>query len=240
MIDCLIIPDVHGRDFWRDAIPYIEEGKTDIIFLGDYVDPYPSEKISQDKAFETLLEIIDLKKKYTERITLLLGNHDLGYINPEICMCRHDFLNGQKITDTLFENKDCFEIICEKEYNGIEYIFSHAGITKEWEKMVSEEFIYEMNNIWHSGKNSDRFPELEAKLSIVGYSRGGWYKTGSVVWADLRESAYDPAYQNKRQIFGHTMMKTPYIHKLMSCVDNQHIWKLENGELTELKKNINL
>lgn len=38
-----VIPDIHGRDFWHD-IKKIEDYEK-IIFLGDYVDPYPHKKI---------------------------------------------------------------------------------------------------------------------------------------------------------------------------------------------------
>lgn len=35
----IVIPDVHGRVFWRQAVnDYL--GKESIIFLGDYLDPY--------------------------------------------------------------------------------------------------------------------------------------------------------------------------------------------------------
>ena len=38
MEDWIVIPDVHGRDFWRSAVRGREKEK--IIFLGDYVHPY--------------------------------------------------------------------------------------------------------------------------------------------------------------------------------------------------------
>ena len=42
--DCLIIPDVHGRDFWKDAA---NRFPGNIVFLGDYLDPYPLEEIGR-------------------------------------------------------------------------------------------------------------------------------------------------------------------------------------------------
>ena len=39
----IIIPDVHGRVFWKEIVKNSEDK---IIFLGDYVDPYPGENIS--------------------------------------------------------------------------------------------------------------------------------------------------------------------------------------------------
>ena len=36
MSKILLIPDIHGRDFWKKAKDF--EGE--IVFLGDYLDPY--------------------------------------------------------------------------------------------------------------------------------------------------------------------------------------------------------
>ena len=47
--DILIIPDVHGREFWKEAKDY--PGK--IVFLGDYLDPYTYyEGITTEQALE--------------------------------------------------------------------------------------------------------------------------------------------------------------------------------------------
>ena len=43
----LIIPDVHGRDFWKEPVKQeLKNNETSIIFLGDYTDCYPVEIIS--------------------------------------------------------------------------------------------------------------------------------------------------------------------------------------------------
>ena len=41
--EVLIFPDIHGRQFWKDAInkfPKDQYQNLKIIFLGDYLDPY--------------------------------------------------------------------------------------------------------------------------------------------------------------------------------------------------------
>ena len=76
----IIIPDVHGRRFWKDAVRGHEEEK--IIFLGDYVDPYGWEGITPDVALEGLKEIIAFKKAHPGNVALLLGNQDL-YLQDE-------------------------------------------------------------------------------------------------------------------------------------------------------------
>ena len=37
----IIIPDIHGLNFWKEAVAGREEGI--IVFLGDYLDPYPDD-----------------------------------------------------------------------------------------------------------------------------------------------------------------------------------------------------
>ena len=46
MSGLVIIPDVHGRPFWREAVRLRPE--EEFIFLGDYLDPYPDEGITGD------------------------------------------------------------------------------------------------------------------------------------------------------------------------------------------------
>ena len=77
-----IIPDVHGRDFWRKTVAENPEG--DFIFLGDYIDPYPDEGISEEESFMGFKDIIRLKEEHPDRVTLLWGNHDLHYLYPEL------------------------------------------------------------------------------------------------------------------------------------------------------------
>ena len=79
----IVIPDVHGRKFWRDVVKGNEDER--IIFLGDYLDPYSEEGITPEDAYNELLDIIAFKKEHPENVTLLLGNHDLGYLDSNIC-----------------------------------------------------------------------------------------------------------------------------------------------------------
>lgn len=82
----IVIPDVHGRTFWKDAVKGREN--EEIIFLGDYVDPYVREGSKPEDGLTALQEVIEFKKQHPLSVTLLLGNHDLGYIIPHFCMCR--------------------------------------------------------------------------------------------------------------------------------------------------------
>ena len=103
----LIIPDVHGRSFWKKSVyDYLENHpEVKIIFLGDYLDPYQYEGIYPDDAIPVFEEIISLKKQYPDRIILLIGNHDLHYVQNHRRGCRMDYMNKDKIVGLFDDNK---------------------------------------------------------------------------------------------------------------------------------------
>lgn len=76
MTNILVLPDIHGRDFWKK--PIANKDKFDhIIFLGDYFDPYPDESITQQKAIENFKELVKsfTKEELEDKVEFLLGNH---------------------------------------------------------------------------------------------------------------------------------------------------------------------
>ena len=93
----LILPDVHGRQFWKDACLNHKDEFEKIVFLGDYVSPYPYEEISNKKAIDVFEEVLKFKKENPDKVVLLMGNHDFSYINSSICECRTDFTNWNKL-----------------------------------------------------------------------------------------------------------------------------------------------
>lgn len=72
-----IIPDVHGRTFWKEINP---DDADLIIFLGDYVDPYGDEGITPKMALDNLKELVNFYNKYKDKCVFLKGNHDYPYI----------------------------------------------------------------------------------------------------------------------------------------------------------------
>ena len=209
MTNWIIIPDVHGRRFWRDAVRGHEEEK--IVFLGDYVDPYRFEGITPDEALEGLKDIIAFKKAHPENVTLLLGNHDLGYLDYGICTCRMSLRLHSEIQSLLEENLDLFDIVhVAKESTG-EVLFSHAGIGESWlnrhEDLLGPPETFrpeQLNELLHGGEHDRQM--LFWALSDVSQYRGGKDPTGSPVWADLQE------YLNGEKLidgyihtFGHTL-----------------------------------
>lgn len=75
-MEVLIFPDIHSRSFWKEAA---DKWIGQIIFLGDYIDPYSFEWPDKSpNPVDSLLEILNFKDCNQERVTLLLGNHKLS------------------------------------------------------------------------------------------------------------------------------------------------------------------
>lgn len=56
--ECIMFPDLHGRDFWKKALANSCEWTANrLIFLGDYFDPYPSEGIAPTDAIRNWWEL---------------------------------------------------------------------------------------------------------------------------------------------------------------------------------------
>lgn len=93
MKKAFIVPDVHGRSFWEEALKIISDESFDkIVFIGDYFDPYDDEEelIGHSRLVETFNQIIKFKKDNPEKVVLLLGNHDIHYLYKNPYCSRHD------------------------------------------------------------------------------------------------------------------------------------------------------
>ncbi len=232
----LIIPDVHGRNFWKNAVAQINNYQK-VIFLGDYLDPYTHEGISSEQAIENFREIIQFKQSNIEKVVLLLGNHDVHYlwfreVKPSSRFC-YEYI--EQILDLFYDNQKFFKVAYSQEINDKTYLFTHAGISNNWLKY---------NEIELPKTSIDEYLNKMAKtiegrkiLAQVGQSRLGKFPSGGVVWADFD---YDLKQGNENisdsifQIIGHTYSQnldriTPYA----ACLDCKKVWILDskNGEL---------
>lgn len=222
--DCLIIPDVHGRDFWKDAV-YRFQGN--IVFLGDYLDPYPHEGISQDEAFNIFLEILSFKKANADRVTLLLGNHDLHYFDKTFRLysqsCRYSWEHAQLYEDTFHDNPHLFQLAHSLMYPEGNVLFTHAGVHSCWlhlhQDLLPEVSAEAINQLQNSQKG------IEA-LAECGRMRGGDYPAGSPVWADLDETVLSEPIEGTYQVFGHSMIDEPVITSNFACIDTQNVYAI--------------
>lgn len=240
-----VVPDVHGRSFWHDVEKL--EGYEKIVFLGDYVDPYPDEGVKQEEGMKCLMEVIDFAKSH-DNVILLLGNHDATYmLGPSICECRTDYVYFEEIRDLFRKNADMFDLAyCAETENG-PVLFTHAGLFKDWledeevgiDAGQSPDWIADgLNQIFHDlayrvsiGENV-RDDGFFNKLGAVSFYRGGWGAHGSCVWSDIREHYTDEdSLDSAFQVVGHTRLER--IGSLIkfgniACIDSKQIWRLKD------------
>lgn len=227
----ILIPDVHGRDFWRSAIESRQDNDM-VIFLGDYVDPYPHEHISNEVALQGLKDIIELKKSNPNHTVLLLGNHDLGYIaGRDFCSARHWDDGHVQLHDLFNENINLFDI----SYSAGDILISHAGVYPYWMNKCNLDLdtFKDFNNGFHS-EDPSIVNKTILDLYYIDMWRGGWCIAGSPVWADIR-CALKGYNLDLKQIVGHTQLeKDPVRIGDITCIDCRRAFLLEEGELKEL------
>ncbi len=199
----VIIPDIHGRDFWKRAVKGREEER--IIFLGDYLDPYHDDMVFWSDAMRNFKEIIAFKKEHPDNVVLLLGNHDLHYLFQGLEGSRKNIFKAAEIARLLEEKLSIFSMAHEENVNGKRYLFTHAGISKGWMKSHPE--IFPEGCLLSAVMiNSMMFtPEFVHALEDVSFYRGGWDDWGSMIWADACEFMKEGALpEGIIQIAGHT------------------------------------
>lgn len=204
----VIVPDVHGRTFWKECAGVAD---CDVVFLGDYLDPYPNEGITMDDAIRNFSEILEFARK-SPNVRLLLGNHDLGYIIGEnACDVRRDYARAPEIARMFETDKDMFSIAYGVTVADRRFLLTHAGVHPDWVECNSGLFEGRafpevldadyLNSLYSGGMLG------KALCDRSWYFRGGDDPVGSLVWADLLEFAKrDVSHCDVVQIVGHTML----------------------------------
>ena len=236
-----IIPDVHGRTFWKEAVRDLSS--THVVFLGDYLDPYgPSifddyptvegDDLSPEAVIENFKEILELKRSSPDRVTLLLGNHDCEYLyGKNVCDCRCDYANYDLIQRLFRENKELFQLAAESYRGGKHFVFVHAGISIGWmDRHVKGwglgNMVEKLNQLNREALGAE-VPEETSfadALSKTDQWRGGDSEYASPIWIDA--IAMDEGYQlsDVIQIVGHTAVwfsNEPVITKNVIYADCQ-------------------
>lgn len=251
----IIFPDIHGRTFWREYVLKMSQDEINnsiFVFLGDYMDPYEYENISEAEAFANFKDIINFKKEHMDNVILLIGNHDCSYLyTKDICSSRYCYSISQELIAFYKENLNLFQLAYEIEYNGKRYVFSHAGIHNKFLGLLKvygiddnpDNIVTTLNNLYTESMQNYEMrnnTELARLLSTYSRFRGfSAYDFGSCVWADIREfyvlyKTPDTQPQIQYQIFGHTQLKdSPIIEDTFACLDCRKTFKIENDTIIE-------
>jgi hypothetical protein len=241
----LTIGDIHGRSVWKNILFGSESGYDQwkeeidneakesfdndypldqydrVIFVGDYVDSFTVDNVNMIKNLE---DLISLKKKYPEKIVLLLGNHDVQYIDndhfcsgyrPEMQFDLHKIFNDNI---DLFQMAYLMEIPLIEGRKNRKVLWTHAGVTKGWLNSINKSAFYNPKHRLFSILRGTQKSEIDEKLNLawalrinsifaVDYQSGGletwagplWVRPGILTNEGVSE--YD-------QIVGHTPKRT--------------------------------
>lgn len=216
MSNIIVNPDIHGRHFWEESGKRVNEFDK-VIFLGDYFDPYDFEKISVEDAIENFKKILEFKKNNTDKVVLLLGNHDLPYVFDDYYEfsdwhCRHSNKFHDEIHQLFNDNISFFKIAHVEN----DILFTHAGVESEWLEKVVKCDSFNLNEICDTLNALTHSREGLIALFHITSQRGGRDRFGSCVWANVHDMWWDveslkspdtiwKPIHNFRQIFGHTM-----------------------------------
>lgn len=217
----LVIPDEHGRNFWKNAIEKHFNNTSKTVFLGDFLDSYPWEGITRKDAIRNFQEIIDFKKEHKDKVILLVGNHDLPYIDKKnfITRSRYDSSNAYHIEEMFRSHRSLFQLAHEEYVNGKRYLFTHAGLLSQWydahKDLIGELTVDNINKLYN-------IPQGMKALCEVSRYRGGWNRYGSIVWNDVHEIP-DGVNDNlpwDYQVLGHSQQEEhPIITNEFACLD---------------------
>ena len=231
-MNILIIPDVHGRPFWKDAVEKHKDDCEKIVFLGDYLDPYPWEFITRKMTIENFKEIIKYKKDNLDKVVLLLGNHDFAYYDRNFpYRVRYDSSNAYKIKQNFGRNRSLFQLAYEADFDK-HYLFTHAGVLKSWyerhKELIGDLTVDNLNRL-------KTFPGGVRALCDVSRLRGGFGRVGSMVWSDIDEKSELEDFDGIYQIFGHSQQDSqPVITETWACLDCRRAFILnEEGGFQE-------
>ena len=155
-----ICGDIHGQ--FDDLLELFQIGgkppETNFLFLGDYVD-------RGYNSIETILTFLILKIKYSDRITLIRGNHESKFISQtyglyEECMRKYNSINIWKWLCEVFDTMPLACIINERLF------CIHGGLSPNLNHIDDIKNINRFIDIPHKGIFSDLLwsdPDQEVK-----------------------------------------------------------------------------
>jgi hypothetical protein len=189
----ITVGDIHGMDSWKG----IDPDKFDlIVFIGDYVDSFT---ISDGPMMINFHEIIGFRKANPNKVILLLGNHEMSYLDRKYRASGFRQAISDEVMLLLQGNAQLFQIA----YQYKNYLWTHAGINQKFYDLkihphvsdADENLAATLERLYH-----DRYyPIFEP-----GPERGGSSKNiGGPLWLHKSRLISRPL-KGYHQIVGHT------------------------------------
>ncbi|MGJ3242168.1 MAG: metallophosphoesterase [Opitutales bacterium] len=215
---CLLVFDIHQNQVWLERILERESKAVDRLILGgDFFDPYPGEP---HVSVKTMCRRLDaLAAEWCERLTLLLGNHDVHYLVPDPLDSSglHPYLQNlvqspvprasrwsgssqqqvrRYFSEKLWRRARLFQVV-----NG--WLVSHAGFSPDfWPE--SDSVDESLQKLDEQGREFFvRFPHAHLEFCRAGEARDETaVGTGGPFWQDFEDEFSDEL--PLPQLFGHS------------------------------------
>ena len=185
----LVLGDIHGRTIWKTHIDKVQPDK--VIFVGDYFDSFD---ISTAEQIHNFKDIISLKEDQLDDVILLIGNHDAHYMGINETYSGYQGFAGYGIIDMLREHRNRLQFA----HSFGPYLFTHAGVTKDWCELIGIDQKDIVNQINQSDIKDFRFQ---------GHDPYGDSTKSSPIWVRPRSLMLNKIH-GWHQIVGHTTQQS--------------------------------
>ena len=216
--------DIHAKYHIIEQVEKLSKDYDKVIFLGDYVDDWNA---IPEASYNTLKEVIDFRLANPDKVVCLWGNHDCGYFFGKQFHCSgYNPMTDSLLRPLFYKHEELFDMAYAPE--GIDVLFTHAGLTKSWWNEYCSEVPHEgelkaknyadaLNWALHHRNDDVQAEKIFQAFSNAGYARGG-HGNPSPTWADLNELIAD-AIPNLTQVVGHTPIHTVTHYSLNEDTD---------------------
>ena len=196
----IVLGDTHGRGIWQLIVQ--RENPDRVIFIGDYWDSFDIPYLDQMYNFK---QIVHYARTSDKEVILLTGNHDVHYQKWAI-EARENYSGFQAIhANDICQELQLNEDIMQMAYKMDNFLFTHAGVTKTWLKLME---IENDENMVDAINDIAKFKPRMFAFGAIG--RGGWVDSyGDNIWQNptwirpksLMKDSKDLGYI---QVVGHT------------------------------------
>ena len=197
----LFLGDTHGRSVWKKIVE--KENPDRVIFIGDYFDSFDIPGIDQIHNFK---EIVEFKKSSDKEVVLLVGNHDLHYMNVGERYSGFQPALQFDISTVLFENL----VHLQMAYSFDNFLCTHAGVSHVWMNNTFGMYGWNCENLVE--KLNDMFVFRPRAFCFSGSNPYGddvtqspvWIRIPSLLASNKRRVKENSIKKNFVQIVGHT------------------------------------